>query len=225
MPPINLDRMSIFGNPNIGVYSFVNNKVALVPPRVTRTVRNLISDVLGTDVIETTIAGSTVIGVFVAGNDRGIILPNIVEERELEELRSLLKGEIKLHVMESNYTAWGNLIAANNRVALVSSILSEDEKRRIGEALGVDVFERRLVDTAAVGAVVVFNDKAGLIHPSVEDEDIENLSRMLGVRLGPATVNEGTGFVKSGVLLNNQGILVGHETTGPEIMNIMSILE
>ncbi len=224
MSPINLDRASLFGNPNIGVYCFVNNKIALTPPRITRSFRKLLENVLGVDVIETTIAGSSIIGVFVAGNDRGLLLPSIVEERELEALRQALDGSMRLSVVESIYTAWGNLVAPNNSVALASSDLGEQEVRVIEHTLGVRVVQARLVDTNAVGAVVVFNDKAGLIHPSVPDEEIERLSRELGVRLGPATVNEGMGFVKSGVLLNNRGILVGHDTTGPEIMNIMSIL-
>jgi len=224
LAPLNLDRLSIFGDSNIGVYVFVNNRIALTPPRITRTVRRLLNEVLGVEVVETTIAGSSILGVFVAGNNKGLLLPSIITEEELDHLRQSLGGELRLRVVDSVYTAWGNLVAANDNVALASGDLGKRELEAIGEALGVEVHTARLVDTGAVGAVTVFNNKAGLIHPGVPDESIEELSRRLGVRLGPATVNEGVGFVKSGVLLNDQGVLVGHETTGPEIMNIMSIL-
>ncbi|MEM1620009.1 MAG: translation initiation factor IF-6 [Fervidicoccaceae archaeon] len=216
--------MSINGNPNIGVLAFVNNKLALVPPGITRSVRRALEEVLGVDVIETTIADTRIVGVFVSGNDRAVLLPHIVSPEELDALESAVGRSLRIAVIPSRKTALGNLIVANNKAAVVSSELEPGAVKSIEEALGVKVCVRRYSITPAIGSLTVANDSASLVHPGLSDEEIADIERCLGVRAGPATVNEGVAFVKSGVLLNNRGVLVGELTTGPEIMNIQSLL-
>ena len=219
-----LERIDILGNPNIGVFAFVNNKIALTPPRITRSTKKAIEEILGVEIIETTIAGTVIIGVFIAGNDSTILVPHIIHSDELEQLKSELKGKIEIKVLNTKNTALGNLIVANNKAALASVEFDNKEIKMIEDSLGIKVYRKELAGIPAIGALVVANDNAGLVHPSLSDEEIEDLEKKLNINAGPATINEGVGFIKSGVLLNNNGILVGNNTTGPEIMNIQAIL-
>ena len=221
---MNLDRTTVNGNPNIGVFIFANNKIALVPPKLSRSARKTIEETLEVDVIETTIAGTRIIGVLVAGNDRCLLLPYISGEDELDKLRESIGKTIAIRVVKSRHTALGNLIAANNKAAIVSSELEQDVISEIERALGVKVYVRTYAGIPAVGAIMVVNDTVGLVHPSLTDSEISDIERRLEVRAGPATVNEGVEYVKSGAVINNKGILLGSLTTGPELMNIQSIL-
>jgi translation initiation factor 6 len=127
-------------------------------------------------------------------------------------------------VVKTKNTALGNLIVANNKSCLVSTVLEEDVIKKIGEALGTKIFKKTFLGIPTIGSMIVVNDTRGLVHPMLADNEIEEIGRLLDIHAGPATVNEGVSFVKTGILLNNKGILVGQTTTGPEIMNIHSLL-
>ncbi len=66
--------------------------------------------------------------------------------------------------------------------------------------------------------MTVANSKGGIIHPSAEEEDIKTISQVLGVELEPATVNGGSPYLSSGTLANNNSLVVGGLTNGPELM-------
>jgi len=221
---MNLDKTTVSGSPHIGVFIFANNKVALVPPRLSRSTKRTIKETLEVDVIETTIAGTRIIGVLVAGNDRCLLLPRISSEDEIDHLKESLGRSIAIRVVKSKCTALGNLIVANNKAAIVSSEIEREVVREIESTLGVKAYVGAYAGTPAVGAIMVVNDSVGLVHPSLSDSEIAEIERRLGVKAGPATVNEGVEFIKSGAVINNKGVLLGSLTTGPEIMNIQAIL-
>jgi len=47
---------------------------------------------------------------------------------------------------------------------------------------------------------------------------MKKFSGILGVNIEHSTINGGTPFVSSGMLVNNNAIVVGNLTNGPEIM-------
>ena len=221
----NVDKLSVFGNSNIGVYIFANNRFALVPPGLGESDKRKIADVLGVEVIEVKIADMIINGVLVAGNDRGLLLPRIVKPEDVDELRSILGGSIRIEVLNIRSTALGNLIAANNRGALISPIIDRAAVEKIVEVLGVERFEvRRLAEIPTVGSMIVVNSHGGVVHPGVEDEELEVLQRVFGVEFLRTTVNFGLYFVRAGIVANDHGVLVGEDTTGPEIAQISQAL-
>jgi translation initiation factor 6 len=220
-----IELMNIHGNPNVGVYIFANNKVALVPPTLTEKDKRKVEEVLGVEAIETRIADMIIDGVMVAGNDRGLLLPRIVKPEEYDELRSALSGKMRVEVLEIRQTALGNLIAANSRAALVSPLVTRSVLEFIKEVLGVEVVTQSpLADITTVGSMLVVTDKGGVVHPGVSEEELRFLSNLFGVEFTPATVNFGLYFVKAGLVANNRGAIVGDETTGPELMRIQQAL-
>jgi len=220
-----IELMSIYGNPNIGVYLFANNHVAIAPPGITQRERRKIEDVLGVEVIETKIADMVINGVLLAGNDKGLLLPRIVKPEEYEYLKEQLSGRMKIVILNVKATALGNLIVANSRAALISRMIDPSAVPLIKEALGVEVVLRReLANIPTIGSMMVVTNKGGLVHPSVSEEELKILNNLFGVEFMTGTVNFGVYFVKAGIVANDKGVLVGDETTGPELMRIQQAL-
>ncbi len=221
-----LDVMNVFGNPNIGVYIFANNKVAIVPPGLPDKDIDKIREVLGVDVVvETEIAGMIINGVMVAGNDNGILLPRIVRAEEVDTLRRKIGSLLRIEILESKSTALGNLIVANSNAALVSTLIEEKLLDRIKEVLGVDKVKRQdLAGIPTVGSMLVVTNRGGLVHPGVSEEEQRSLQDLFEVSIDVGTVNFGVYFVRAGIVANDKGVLVGDETTGPELMKVKQAL-
>lgn len=220
-----IELMNINGNPNVGVYIFANNKIALVPTTVTEKDKHRIEEALGVEAIEARVADMMIHGVMVAGNDNGLLLPRIVKPEEYDALRSALRGKMRVEILDIRQTALGNLIAANSRAALVSPLVNRTALDKIKDVLGVEVVaQRALADITTVGSMIVVTDRGGLVHPGVSEEDLRFLSNLFGVDFGTGTVNFGLYFVKAGLVANNRGAVVGDETTGPELMRIQQAL-
>jgi translation initiation factor 6 len=217
----NFEMISVFGNPNIGVYLFTNDDYTFVPPGVEEKVIRTIENVLKTTVVQTRIADSTLLGIFVAGNNHALILPRIVKDYEVEKLKSEVDMPIK--VLDSKATAMGNVIVANSRFALLSPELKGHEAE-VSKVLGVPTEVRSVANIPTVGSVLVVNDKGGVAHPDASDEELDYLGERFGVEIDVATVNYGVPFVKTGIVANNKGALLGELTTGIEANRIVSAL-
>ncbi|MCS7128997.1 MAG: translation initiation factor IF-6 [Sulfolobales archaeon] len=218
---MNFSKLSILGTPNIGVYLFANDYVALVGPSLTEGERRVIEETLGVEVVEVKISDSILIGVLIAGNNNGIVIPKTVRESELSELRSLLKGyHINIEIVDSRLTALGNVVLANNKAAVVGSKIEYGAITKISDSLGVEVVVRDLMNLSIPGSIAVVNSSGGAIHPDVSDDDLRYVEEVMGVEVERATVNSGIPFVKAGLVANNNGVLVGESTTGPEILRI-----
>ena len=65
---------------------------------------------------------------------------------------------------------------------------------------------------------MVANNSGAAIHPEADEEDMKTFSNLLGVKIEQSSINNGIPYVSSGILANNNCIVVGSLTTGPEIM-------
>jgi len=92
-----LNKLSIMGNPNIGVYVFANDKIAIIPPGLSDYEKNILTETLNVELIETKVAGTIINGVMLAGNNKGIILPRNV----LDDEYTILSKELKKHGIET----------------------------------------------------------------------------------------------------------------------------
>ena len=220
-----IEYFNVNGNPNIGVYIFANNRIAIVPPTLTDKDKRKIEEVLGVEVVEAKIADMIINGVMVAGNDKGLLLPRIVKSEEVDKLREHVGDVLRIDVLEIKQTALGNLIAANNHGALVSPLVDRAAIEKIRSVLGVEVvYQRSLANIPTVGSMIVVTNRGGVVHPGVSEEEMRILSNVFGVEFAAATVNFGLYFVKAGLVANDKGALVGDETTGPELMRIQQAL-
>ncbi|MEZ0248147.1 MAG: translation initiation factor IF-6 [Thermoproteus sp.] len=213
--------VKVFGSSSVGVYIVANNKIALVPSDVPEKIDDEVRNVLGGVVVRTTIAKSPLLGIFVVMNDNGILVPNIALEDEVNMLKGL---GLNLGVLQTKYTAIANLIVANNKAAVVSPILEPENRKIVGDVLGVEVFVDSLAGSPLVGSIAIANSRGVLVAPDATDGDLKKLEKYLGVHADVGTVNRGRSFLRGGIVANDKGALVGWETTGAEIMRILSTL-
>ena len=219
-----VEKASFFRNPNIGLYVFVNNYVAIVPPGIDPDLKRLLLDVLRVKkIIETKVSDISLIGVMIGGNDSGILLPRTIREEELNILKKEFEGNIE--ILKINANAIGNIILANSRAALVYKEIESETLKIIRETLDLEVVERgSLANILTIGSVGVVTNRGGIVHPDVSREELERLRELFRVPIDVGTVNFGIPFIRSGLLANDKGALVGSNTTGPEILRISKIL-
>ncbi|MFB5612220.1 MAG: translation initiation factor 6, partial [Nitrosarchaeum sp.] len=146
----------------------------------------------------------------------GILLPTTAYMDEYEFLKKETKMEIG--VLDSKYTALGNVICANDKGAIVSPWLSKEDCQTIEQVLGVEVLQKRISGFNQTGAVMVANNSGAAIHPEADEEDMKIFANVMGVKIEQTTINNGIPYVMSGMLVNNHSVVVGSMTSGPEIM-------
>ncbi len=164
----------------------------------------------------TAVANTRLMGALMSMNNHGVLLPTTAYQDEYDFLKN--ETELEVGVLDSKYTALGNVICANDKGAIVSPWLSKSDVETIKQILDVEVVQKRISGLNQVGAMMVANNSGAVIHPEADEEDMKMFANVLGVHLEHATINGGVPFVESGILANNKSIVVGTLTTGPEIM-------
>lgn len=210
----------VFGSPNIGVYCFSNERVAVVPPGLTTRKMNQIAQTLDVPVCITTIGGSTLLGALVAGNSNGLLVPHIIRDHEYKKLQEFSEVE----VVESRWTALGNVVLAND----LGAVIHPDAPREVGESVN-DVFRVKPVpakigDLPFVGALGISTNKGAVLGPSTLKEEQAVIEAALHVDAELSSTNGGVPFVKSGILANSKGAVVGPLTRGAELMQVSRAL-
>lgn len=210
---------AFFGTAEIGLFAVPTEKICLIPPQLKQRQKKLIEDVLGVEVIPTTLAGSILLSPMAVGNSSGILLSKMVLDEELEAIRKKV-GDMNIEVLDCKYTAIGNLILVNDHAALASTILPKDALKMIEDVFGVEVLTGKLADRSYVGSLAVITNVGGVVYAEVSEEEEKWLSEIFKIDVVPGTVNNGVKFVRSGIIANSKGAITGLMTTGPELMAI-----
>ena len=171
---------------------------------------------LGVTPLYCSVANTRLLGSLLVMNNRGILLPTTAYLEEYDFFKK--ETGLEVGVLDSKYTALGNVICANDKGAVVSPWLSREDVQTIKEILGVEVVQKRIAGMNQVGSVLVANNSGSVIHPEANEEDMKMFANVLGVKIEHATINNGIPYVRSGILANNNAVVVGTMTTGPEIM-------
>jgi translation initiation factor 6 len=216
-------RLNFFGNPNVGVYSIVTDKFAIVPRKLPKTAQKSIEKFLEVPVIATDIGQSRLIGVLGTGNSNGLCVPVFIMEGELTYLRKEL--QIRIESIPTDLTALGNNILCNDKVALLNPEFDEKTRKQISEVLGVEVIARKIAVWQTVGSAAVVTNKGILLPPNCKKEEIIQLQEEFGVPASIGTINSGVPLVGSGLRANSKGAIAGLPTTGPELARVGTALE
>ncbi len=216
-----LYKTSLSGNSNIGLYGFCNDQYCLLAHEFTPEQVATIHEVLRVPVYQIKISHTSLIGALVTGNSRVLLVPNITDDPELMVLKRL---NIPYKVIPSKITALGNAILCNDAGALVHREYSADVKKIIRQALNVRLHPGEIANTEVPGSCVVYNSRAAIIHAFATQEQIKEVEDLLGVPCTKATVNFGSPMIRSGLLANSHGMIIGDSSTGIEIENIYEAL-
>ncbi len=210
----------VFGSPNIGVYCFCNENIAIVPPGLTKRKINQFAETLGVDVCETTIGGSTLDGALATGNSNVVVVPHIIRSYELERIQRLSK----VVVVDSKWTALGNVVLANDVGAVTHPDTPTEILATVQDQMGVKPAPGKIGSLSFVGALAIATNKGAIVSPNTLSEEQSVVESALHVNVEPSSTNGGVPFVKSGILANSKGAVVGSLTRGAELMQISRTL-
>lgn len=213
----------VFGNASIGVYSLVNDRIAIIPPQVPETKRRKVEEWLKVKVVATTVGKSLVTGALACSNSNGVVLPSFATEDEVEAIKSA--ADINVTIMDTKKTAYGNLVLANDKGAVADPRLEREVMNKIADTLGVEVVANEIAGLPYVGSLATATNKGVLAHPLLKEEERKVLSDVLKVPVDVGTVNCGIPYVSTGLLGNSRGAVVGLLTTGPEMFIIGQALD
>jgi translation initiation factor 6 len=215
--------LDVFGTASIGVYSLVNDKIAIIPPQVPESKRVKVEEWLKVKVVATTVGESVIVGALACSNSNGVVLPPFTLENEIETIKSV--SDLNVAVMDTKKTAYGNMVLANDKGAVADPRLSRGILGKIEETLGVEVVSSEVAGLPYVGSLAVATNKGVLVHPMLKEEERKVLEEALKVPVDVGTINCGIPYVATGLIGNSCGVVAGSLTTGPEMFIIGQALD
>ena len=214
---------SIVGSSSIGVYSIATEKFVIIPKMVPFEKAEQMAEWLKVPLVHTSVSGSVLAGAFVSGNSHGILLPYFVRDEELSAIKAVFSGN--LTIMETKKTAFGNLVLANDRGAVIDPRIKGSQVEKISEALGVEVVPTEIAGLPYVGSLAVATNKGVLSHPLLRENEKKILQDVFKVPVDVGTVNCGIPYVGTGLIANSHAAIAGSMTTGPETFIIGNALD
>lgn len=209
-----ISQADFFGSPHIGIYCIANDHIAFVPHNIQKKLEEKIAETLKVDVVKASVSNTGLFGIFCTLNNKTLIVSDIIEDSELNIMKDYFSDVV---VLEDKYNALGNLIAMNDHGAIFSTYF--DSMRDIMK----NSINVRIAGTDMVGSSLFATNKAFLANPNSSPKDLEHIEKVMGVKGDIGTVNFGDNYVKSGLVGNKHGILVGSRTSGPELGRISEV--
>jgi len=210
----------VFGSPNIGVYCLCTENVVIVPPGLTNRKMSQFEQALGVRVCKTTIGGSTLVGALVTGNSNGILVPHTIRDYEYERLREFSR----VSIVESRWTALGNVVLTNDLGAIVHTETPDEIVNAVSDSLEVKSVQSNIGPLPFVGALGIATNKGALLSPNTLKEQQSVIESALHVGVELSSTNGGVQFVRSGIIANSKGAVVGPLTRGAELMQVTKAL-
>jgi translation initiation factor 6 len=207
-----VSKLEFQKNPNIGLFGFATDSKCFLGRHVSKKSEDLARDVLKTEIVRTDVLGTNLAGVFLAGNSKGVIASDRLYKEELDNL----KKKTGLLILETKYTALGNLILMNDNGIIISESL-KDHKEAIKKFFGLPVETGSVCGLDLVGSLALATNRGCLVHKDVSSKEANLLEKVLKVGVMPGSVNFGNPWIRSGIISNSRGLLFGNQTSGPEM--------
>ncbi len=214
---------SIIGSASIGVYSLATDKFALIPKMVPQDKAQKTADWLKVPLIHSSIGGSLLAGALACANSNGIIVSSFTRQEELDSIKDGFSGNVV--VMESRKTAFGNLVLANDKGALVDPRMKDHIRKQVEDALDVETVPGKIAGLTYVGSLAVATNKGVLAHPLLTEDEKKVLESVFKVPVDVGTINCGIPYVGTGLIANSNAAVAGSLTTGPEMFIIGNALD
>ena len=206
------------GDNNVGFHGVATDEFLVLPPDFKRS--EIVSGQKMRKVERMRISNTDLIGLFASANSEGILLPDIVSDHEKSMLED---SEIDFRVLETEYTALGNMVMVNDTGCMIAEGL-EPVKEEISEFFGVHVKVGTVAGLDIVGSAGIVTNNGLLLHREATEDELEFAEELFGVEGDIGTVNFGSPYVGSGLLANSNGVVAGNGTTGPETARIIKSL-
>ena len=212
----------IFGDPNVGIFSFANDKIAILPAGLSHKKIKSFHDILGVEACSIGIAESRLVGIYVTGNSNAVLVPYITTKEELEQLRST---GAHVEILREKRTALRNIILCNDHGAIIDPRLKHNTIADLEETLDVPVRPSTIGGLPHVGALATASNKGVLVSPMISDNESRTISSVLGVPVSKGTINSGVPYPKAGLVVNSRGAIVGSHTLGAELITLSNAFQ
>ncbi|MBE0516961.1 MAG: translation initiation factor IF-6 [Methanophagales archaeon] len=226
------ERKRLFGldgSSYIGVFAGCTESLVLVPPQVSDRLAAEMERALKVKAVKTSIAETALVGCLAVGNTNGFIFSPYTLESEIQRIEEFsraegLRGAMRKLPARDRMTAAGNIILANDTVALVHPLVSEKTIDVIAETLGVKVYKGTIGGLKTVGMAAVATNRGILAHKNATQEELEFLEEIFELPVEIGSVNFGVPLIGAALLANTKGYAAGYETTGAELGRIEDAL-
>lgn len=203
-------------SPFVGIFSIATEKITFVPKTISQKETRILESLFDTEILKTSIANSTLLGVLATGNSKGLILSSIVEKSEEKELE---QAGIKTKKIE-NITAIGNLLAVNDSKGICSQAFSEQQTKEIEKFLEIKLKKTTIAETDLVGSSIVTTNKGFVINKLCQDKEAKEIEKHFEIPGAKGTANAGDCFIGNSLIANTNSALAGTITTGFELARI-----
>ncbi|MEM3625471.1 MAG: translation initiation factor IF-6 [Candidatus Bilamarchaeaceae archaeon] len=219
---MSIRQFTYYGNSWIGMFIKANDLFTFIPVDSLDVVERTVAKYLKTKVVRTTVAQSNLLGLYIAINNNGVVLPNVVDDAELKAFRAT---GLNVYISEDKHNAHGNNIAVNNKIGIINPEISQAERKKISDTLGVELIPMSIAGYKTVGSSCIVTDRGFLVHYNTSNDEFKLLESIFKVKGAKGTVNTGSGFVSYGVITNNKGFVAGEDTTAFELGQLVSAMD
>jgi len=218
-------RAQFENSSEIGCFAKLTNSYCLVANGGSQNFYSIFESELSDKikVIHCNIADVRIVGRLSVGNRKGLLVPDTTSDQELQHLRNSLPDNVKIERIEEKLSALGNVILANDHVALVHPDIDKETEEIVADVLGVEVFRQSIAGQSLVGSYAAISNRGGIVHPRATKEEQKELSNLLQIPITTGTVNRGSPVIGSGLIVNDWIAFCGTETTATEIGVIENI--
>lgn len=211
---MHVEKLDIDGTSLVGLFVVPLDDVVLVGNEVPESLDKTLEEVFSAPVRRISIAGTSLIGAFLATDGHNLIVPHILFPHEEEAIKDLSYCKI-----ETNHTCLGNNIVFTKKGMLVNPDIEQDVRDLLGKTFKIPVGDITVNEVPTIGSLMAHNGTHGLITNEVTQAQLEKLQDFLGLTLVGGSVNMGATHISSGVAVNKSGFIIGESSGGPEIIN------
>ncbi|MCC6027836.1 MAG: translation initiation factor IF-6 [Archaeoglobus sp.] len=204
--------LAVRGSPLIGLFAKVSEEFAIVGVQDEKFEQSL-KEVLGVEVVTTTIFGSELVGAMVALNSRGAVVSDCILTKELEKLKKI----VEVKVISTQMTCIGNNFLINDYGGLAHPEMPSEIVEEVSDFLDIEIIPGTVGGIKTVGMAAVVTNRGALVHPNTNDWEMRKIRNVMRIEPLKGTANFGNDMVGSSVIANSKGYLVGRDTTGYEL--------
>jgi len=213
-------KMNFNGDLNLGLLGFATDSYALLGVE-SKKIHKRVAEVLKVGTHHSRFLRNDLIGIFSTGNSTGIVVPDIIEDEELEQLRKVSErifNDDRVLVIRTMY-ALGNLILMNDNGIIISPFIKK-ERKTLEDFFGIKCEVSTIAKLNVVGSLAIVTNKGCLTHPRTTDSEMKLLGKILDIPIDIGTVSFGSSFPGAGVIANSFGFVASESTSGIELGNI-----
>jgi len=201
---------SIDGSAYIGVFAISTESVLLLPSPISDNLAMEMGRALKVKALKTSVAETSLIGCLAVGNSNGFIFSPYTLDSELQQIEDLVgsegSGEKITRLPERDrLNAVGNVILANDTVALVHPRLSAKTVELVEQTLDVKVYKGTIGGLNTVGMAAVATNKGILAHRNASKVELEFLEDIFELPAEIGSVNFGVPLIGAALLANKKG--------------------